>query len=304
MKAFAYIAGISGYFREPSNRVNVLLTNPAQLFQTDADLKASASDIAATGRLKMGVLVSAALVRKFGWKRGDTISVHANNPPRKDGSKDWRFQIVGRFNFEQAPEAPLVIANYEYGDTARASNAGTVQQFWSLIDNPALAGAVADRIDGLFVNSPAQTRTMSQKDAAQSALSRIGNIDFLLNAIIAAVFFTLLLMVGNVLMQSFRERTREFALLKTLGFSDRLVASLLMSEAMLLCLAAAAIGLAGAWFILPAFAKVTGGVLPHPPAIAIVEGLLAAILVGGFCGGIPAWKVSRLTIVGALRRPT
>jgi putative ABC transport system permease protein len=134
-------------------------------------------------------------------------------------------------------------------------------------------------------------------------MSRVGNIDFFLNAILAAVFFTLLLMVGNVLMQSFRERTREFGLLKTVGFTDMRVAGLLICEALLLCLAAAAIGLAAAWFILPIFARATGGALPHPPMIALVEGMVAAMLVGFSCGAIPAWKVSRLTIVETLRRP-
>jgi putative ABC transport system permease protein len=231
------------------------------------------------------------------------IFVHSNVTPQKNG-RDWQFQIVGTFTLSQMPNVPVLIANYDYADAARAANAGTVMQFWSLIDKPARAGAISGAIDELFSNSPAQTRTMSQKDAAQSAISRVGNIDFLLNAIIAAVFFTLLLMLGNVLMQSFRERTREFGLLKTVGFSDRRVAGLLIGEAVLLCLAAAVIGLAAAWFILPIFAQATGGMLPHPPAVIFVDGLVAAIVVGVVCGVIPAWKVSRLTIVETLRRPT
>lgn len=150
------------------------------------------------------------------------------------------------------------------------------------------------------MNSPAQTRTLSQKDAAQSALARIGNIDFFLDAIIAAVFFTLLLLVGNTLMQSYRERIREFALLKTLGYSDGTLASLVVAESMVLCVAAAAIGLSLAWIALPIFGRSTGGALPHPPRIVAVSGVCAAILVGFICGAVPAWSASRLTIVGAL----
>jgi putative ABC transport system permease protein len=303
IKASTYIAPLIGYVGKPSNHVTVLMTDPAQIFQINADMQATPSDLEEISRTRIGVLATAGLARDNGWKKGNMIFVHSNVTPQKNG-RDWQFQIVGTFTFSQAPNAPILIANYSYGDAARAANAGTALQFWSLIGNPARAGAVSGAIDDLFSNSPAQTRTMSQKDATQSAMSRIGNIDFFLNAIIAAVFFTLLLMLGNVLMQSFRERTREFGLLKTVGFSDRRVASLLIGEAVLLCLGAAIIGLSGAWFILPIFAKATGGVLPHPPAIIFADGLLAAILVGVVCGVVPAWKVSRLTIVETLRRPT
>jgi putative ABC transport system permease protein len=101
-------------------------------------------------------------------------------------------------------------------------------------------------------------------------------------------------------MQSYRERIREFALLKTLGFSDVRIAGLVMAEAVLLCVTAAAIGLALAWFALPLFGKATGGALPHPPLIVVVTGLVAAALTGLVCGAIPAWKASRLTIAGTL----
>jgi putative ABC transport system permease protein len=173
-------------------------------------------------------------------------------------------------------------------------------QYLAHIDNPAHAGAISETIDDLFVNSPVQTRTMSAKDLVQSLLARIGNIDFLLDSILAAVFFTLLLLVGNALMQSFRERIPEFAILKTLGFTDGQVGILVIGEAVLLCLGAAILGLALAWFGVPALAKVIGGALPHPPAIVVVEGLLAAVLVGIVCGIIPGWKARRLSIIQAL----
>ena len=94
---------------------------------------------------------------------------------------------------------------------------------------------MSEAIDALFVNSPAATRTETEKAFAQATISQIGDIDFLVDAIVGAVFFTLLLMVGNSLMQSFRERVREFAILKTIGFRAGTVASLVVCEALLLC---------------------------------------------------------------------
>jgi putative ABC transport system permease protein len=302
IKSLTYVSQLGGYYHVPTSRVSVLLTDPESFFRTDADMQASQSDQQAMTRTRMGALVTPGLARKYGWKRGDIISVHSVGTPQKNGSLDWPFQIVGAFNLPIAPDAPLIIANYSYGDLGRATNAGTVLQFMTLIENPEQAGTISAEIDNKFVNSPAQTRTLSQKDAAQSALARIGNIDFFLNAIIAAVFFTLLLLVGNALMQSYRERIREFGLLKTLGYSNATVASLVVAESLVLCVAAAAIGLSLAWIGLPLFGRLTGGSLPSPPGIVAISGLSAAMLVGVICGAVPAWRASRLTIVGALAR--
>src|SRR4029077_19743194 len=135
--------------------ISVLLTDPSSFFRTDADMQASQTDQQAIMRTKIGALMPPALARKYGWKRGDIISVHSAGTPRKNGSLDWPFQIVGYFNLSIAPEAPSLVANYSYADLARATNAGTVQQFWALIENPAQAGTISAEIDNKFVNSPA-----------------------------------------------------------------------------------------------------------------------------------------------------
>jgi len=303
VKSTAYLTQAGGYYRTPRNGLAIMATDPGIMFRTISEMQSPEGDKKAIGAIKIGALVTPALARKYGWKRGDIISIHADKTPQKNGSADWRFQVVGFLHIDAFPDAPILMANYSYFDAARATDTGTVQQVWTLISNPGNAGVISNAIDGMFVNSPVQTRTMSQKDATQSALARVGNIAFFLNAIIAAVFFTLLLLVGNALMQSFRERIREFAVMKTLGFSDNKIAALVMAEALALCVAAAFIGLTVAWVGLPLFGKATGGFLPHPPWIVAVLGMIVALLIGLVCGAIPAWKASRLTIVGGLARP-
>ncbi len=294
----------NGYFKDPKNGLGFLAYDPS-LFQVDqGPIKASPEDRRALAQTPNGALITRGLAQRTGWKRGDQVSVHVQSLPQKSGSMDWQLRIVGLVELEGGLGSAdsVVLTNYDYIDKGRAIGAGTVTQFLARIANPARAGAISEAIDNLFVNSPVQTRTMSARDLAQSLLARIGNIDFFLDSILAAVFFTLLLLVGNALMQSFRERIPEFAILKTLGFTDGQVAVLVMGEAVFLCLGAAVLGLALAWFGVPALARVLGGLLPHPPPIVVLEGLIAAALIGIVCGLIPGWKARRLTVIQALVR--
>lgn len=123
IKALTYVSQLGGYYSAPPNHISVLLTDANSFFRTDADMQASQSDQQAMTRTRMGALMTPALARKYGWKRGDIISVHSAGTPQKNGSLDWPFQIVGYFNLSIAPDAPVLIANYSYGDLARATNA-------------------------------------------------------------------------------------------------------------------------------------------------------------------------------------
>lgn len=300
--AVSYGNETGAYFREPNNGLGFLAYD-ASLFRVDeGPIKATARDQAALARTPDGALISPGLAQRTGWKRGDQVSVRVQSLPQKNGSTDWQLHIVGLVELEGGLGSAdsVLLTNYDYVDRARANGEGTVMQFLAHIDDPARAGAISEAVDNLFVNSAVQTRTSSAKDLAQSLLARVGNIDFFLDAILAAVFFTLLLLVGNALMQSFRERVPEFAVLKTLGFTDGQVAMLVIGEGVLLCLGAAILGLALTWFGLPVLAKVLGGALPSPSPIVVLEGLIAAVLVGMACGLAPAWKARRLTIIQAL----
>ena len=308
IEAVPGVSGVSygnetnGYFSDPKNGLAVLAYD-ASLFQVDqGPIEASPEDRRALAQMPNGALITQGLAQRTGWKRGNQVSVHVQSLPQKNGSMDWQLRIVGFVVLENGlgNANSVLLTNYDYVDRGRAAGAGTVMQYLAHIDNPARAGAISQAIDDLFVNSPVQTRTMSAKDLAQSLLARIGNIDFFLDAILAAVFFTLLLLVGNALMQSFRERIPEFAILKTLGFTDGQVGILVIGEAVFLCLGAAILGLALAWFGVPALAKALGAALPHPPATVVLEGLIAAVLVGIVCGVVPGWKARRLSIIQAL----
>ena len=129
-------------------------------------------------------------------------------------------------------------------------------------------------------------------------IKQIGDIGFVLRAILGAVFFTLLFLTGNTMMQSVRERIPELAVLKTLGFTDGKVLGLVIAESLLLCLFAAVIGLALSFGTLPIIGQALQGVQLNP--IALIPGLGAAILLALIVGVPPALRAMRLNIVDAL----
>jgi len=167
-----------------------------------------------------------------------------------------------------------------------------------LADSPAHAPAVAAAIDKAFANSSHETRTQSEGDLISSQLQRVADIDFIVRGIIGAVFFALLLATGALMMQSVRERVPELAVLKTLGFSDRLVMVLILIEAVLFCVFSAAIGLGLASIVLPQARTLIG--ITSMPLDVIVTGLIFAVVLAIAGSSVPAWRGLKLQVAEAL----
>jgi putative ABC transport system permease protein len=170
------------------------------------------------------------------------------------------------------------------------------------VADPAQARAVAARIDGLFANSPDETKTQPEREFAIGFAKQIGDIGALVTRILVAVFFTILILTGNTMAQAIRERIPELAILKTLGFTDGQVARLVVGEAVLLLLVGGALGMLGATGVLPVVNARTGGRFP-PLFVQPATWALAAAIAVGLALAIalpPALRVHRLRIVDAL----
>ena len=253
---------------------------------------------------RTGALVNEALMKRFGWKVGDKVPLHSTIWTQKDGSLDWTFDIVGSFAAKDPTQASQQASSmwfhYELFDEGRSFGKGTVGWFEERISDPSQSLAVANRIDALFANSSNETKTQPANDFAMTFVKQIGDIGFVLRAILSAVFFTLLFLTGNTMMQSVRERIPELAVLKTLGFGDGKVLTLVLAEALLLCLIAAVLGLALSYAALPVIKKGLQGVELSP--IALIPGIGAAVLLALIVGLPPALRAMRLNIVEALAR--
>ena len=157
---------------------------------------------------------------------------------------------------------------------------------------------VADEIDRRFANSSRETRTESLRELAQSELQSIGDLNFLIRAIVSATLVALLFATATMMMQSIRERTPELAVLKTVGFTDGTVFFFVLAEAMLIFIAAGAFGLALATLVFPFASKIVPGM--SMPAVVVVVGLICAALVALISSTVPALLAARLKIATAL----
>jgi len=191
-----------------------------------------------------------------------------------------------------------ILINYSYFDEARVSGKGTVKHFNVAASDPKLAVTVADAIDRRFANSSSETRTESLRELAQSQLQSIGDLNFLIRAIVSAVLVALLFATATMTMQSIRERTPELAVLKTLGFTDGSVFVFVLAEAMVIFIAAGACGLASALLVFPFASRFVPGL--SMPAVVVGVGLVCAALVALISAAVPALVAARLKIATAL----
>lgn len=284
----------------PKNMVAALATEPELFFRIRPGFAVSKEGLSAMRQNRPGMLATPALLQSFGWKLGDAVTLRSQLL-KTDGTSDWRFNIVGTFRATSDPEASFGIINYSYLDESRVVNRGTAEMFYERIADPTKAVATAAEIDRIFANSSHETRTHSDQERAQFQAKQLGDVRFFTNAIIGAVLFTLAFVTGNTLRQSIHERIPEFALLKALGYSGGRVLSLAFAEALLLYIPSALLGLLLAYLAAP-LAKADIGAIVVSPAVALA-GLTCAGVLALVGAALPALTLSRMSVVGALRKP-
>ena len=299
VKRVTYGDAIGGAYQRPTQGVVVLTIDPSKIWLTlvsDA-FTIRPRDLLALRNTRSGALVTADIARKYGWHVGDEIAIESTTRQRS-GSRTWYFDIVGGVTDHEPGESGLIVANYAYLNEARASNKDTVRNFYVVVSDPMRAAAVSEVIDRTFANSPAGTRTMSLQEIAQQEMRSIGNVSFAIRWIISAVLVALAFAISMMTMQTIRERTFELAILKALGFDDRMVFVLLAVESLVVWITAALAGLTLAWIAFPIAGKYVPG-LSMP--IAVVEaGIGGAVLLALVSVTVPGRRAARLKVAEAL----
>jgi putative ABC transport system permease protein len=298
-----WLTWFGGYYQEAKNFVFAIPIDTESYFNVHkGELVVSDEAMKAYRSSRSAALVNVALMKKFGWKVGDKIPLHSTIWTQKNGSLDWTFDIVGAFDVKDRTQASAqaftVFFHYDLFDEGRSFDKGTVGWVEERIDNPANGPAIAGKIDALFANSSNETKTQPANDFAMTFIKQVGDIGFVLRAILGAVFFTLLFLTGNTMMQSVRERIPELAVLKTMGFTNGKILALVVAESLLLCLFAAMIGLGLSYGTLPKIGEALQGVQLDP--VALIPGIGAAVLLALIVGLPPAMRAMRLNIVDAL----
>jgi putative ABC transport system permease protein len=253
---------------------------------------------------RSGIMIGRALADLYGWKPGDAVPLNSAIWRNGDGSFVWQVTVRAIFDAPQGGDTRNLVMHQDYFEEAKAFGKGLVGWYLVQVRDPGVAQSVSKQIDLLFANSPAETKTSSERAMAQSFVNQVGNIGKILNAIVTAVFFTMLLVTANTMAQSVRERTSEIGVLKTLGFTNSGVLGMVLVESVLVTVIGGMLGLAAAWWMGVQFEPVFRQYLPgfQLPWDAVLAGTVYMAGLGLAAGAVPAVQAMRLRIVEALRR--
>ncbi|MCX6552447.1 MAG: FtsX-like permease family protein [Acidobacteria bacterium] len=293
-----------GIYQKPSNFFMQCPVVPDRLLKIYPEYVLPADQKKAWLSDRTCAVVGRQTATRFGFKVGDRIPIQATIWRKKGGSLSWEFNVCGIYDGDKkGVDTTTMFFNYDYFDEARQFGQGLVGWYVIRINDAAKAPEIAERIDAMFANSFAETKTTTEKAFLQAFAKQIGDIGLIIRGIVSAVFFTILLVSANTMAQSVRERTSELAVLKTLGFSDGLVLTLVLLESCAIAVVGGGIGLALAWGFTQG-GDPTNGMLPafYLPTADLVRGALFAIGLGVVAGIMPAVQAMRLRIVDALRR--
>ena len=305
VKDVTFANWFGGAYQKPENQVFSFAVAPNYL-DIYPEMDVSAEHRKAFAETKNGALVGEALARKFGWKVGDTVPMQSTIFPDRNGSQNWPFVVAGIIHVADKKAGAwydqMFLLNWKYFDDTTPWNQGQVGWYVTRVKDVNQADRVLKAIDEISANSDHETRTLTEQAAMSSWMKQLADINLIVTSIMGAVFFTLLLLAGNTMMQAVRERTGEIAVLKTLGFSGESVLGMVLAESVLLLLIGGVVGLGLASVIGPLVSAGSGGALNLPAAglISWLIGMGLALLFGLLVGALPALRAMHVNITDAL----
>jgi putative ABC transport system permease protein len=286
--------------RDPKNFFARMAVEPKPFFTLRSSLEMPEDERQAFMRDRQGAIVSKDLAEKLDFKVGQRITLVGDIYPI-----NLDLHIVGIFD---DPDAPLTMFfNWEYLSNALpVARRNFISIVAALADNPDDVPQIAKRIDDMFANSAYPTKTESEQQFALSFVGFLGNIKLFLLAICAAVTFTILLVSGNTMAMSVRERIKEVGVLKTLGFNNDSILGIIVGEAVSIAMIGGVLGLLFAFLMTAVVRKAAGSFMPqlHHLSITPLTALMAlgvALLIGVVSSFIPAWNAARTNILDSLR---
>ena len=292
-------------YQNESNAFPVFAVDPQRYLDMYPEFTIARDQREAFLKTRTGAIAGRRLADRYGWRVGQKLPIASEIHTKTDGSLNWEFDLVGIIDAEDPAvqgNTDVVLVNVAHFDEARQFGRGKTGWYIVRIADSEQARVISAEIDRLFGNSPDETKTQPEKEFAIGFAKQIGDIGAMVTRILMAVFFTILILTGNTMAQSIRERIPELAILKTLGFSDGAVTAFVLGEALLLIVLGGTLGMAAAVSMMPVLNGATGGRFP-PLFVDTSTWLLAALIALALALAVglpPALRVSRLRIVDAL----
>jgi putative ABC transport system permease protein len=280
----------------PEHYIAQLATDPEEYFDVSADKIMPADQLAAWKKDRTGCVVDVQMANKYHWKIGDRIVLQGTIFP-----VDLQLTLRGIYTID--PPTSGLFFNTKYLEESVGWFKNTAGFYMTRVDTPANMPKAALAIDEMFHASPVPTKSESEQAFRLDFISTLGNVKAFIMSVCGAVVFTTLLVCANTMAMSIRERTREVAVLRTLGFTRGSILKLLLSESVAVALIGGAVGVALGTLLVKVVSRPGVG-LPttiHMTWLTAGAVMLVAALVGIVSGLIPSYRASRIAIVDALR---
>ncbi|MEM7078847.1 MAG: ABC transporter permease [Pseudomonadota bacterium] len=294
-----------GTFQQPGNTFGGAAVALPDYLDAMPDLVLDVEDRDALLRTRNGATVGAALAERYGWRKGDEVPLTSSYLVNRDGDQTWPVRIVAIHN-KSATDARLpaneLYLNLDYVDGYRVDDQGTAHMFVVSPANPAAGPSVGRAVDELFINSTHATRTFPEQAFFLHRLQQIGDIGGAVSAILAAVFFALVLVLASAMWQTALLRQVEFGILKAIGYSDMRIAGLIFVEVFVLLGVAVLLGLGLAALLFPwLFGRIA---IADMPLDGGVWGLafVVTLALGLLISARPVWVAHRLQPAAVLAK--
>jgi putative ABC transport system permease protein len=291
------VTWFGGIYIDERNFFANFASDPETLFPVFPENRIAPEQLKAFQKERTAAVAGRKLVERFNWRLGDRITLQGTIYP-----VDLEFVLRGIYT---GTDETAFFFHRAYLEEA-LGRPGKVGTFWLKAASAADIPRIIDAVDAMFKNSDAETKTETERAFQLGFVSMLGNVKTLIASISSVVVFTILLVTANTMAMSIRERAREIAILKTLGFGRRRLLALLMAESATIALAGGVLGCVGArlFYATVDVWRYTEGLFPifvvEPSTILV--GLLLSVLIGVASAALPAVRVSHLTIAEALRR--
>jgi putative ABC transport system permease protein len=267
-------------------------------FETDEEA------LAAMNSNPNATIVGKLMAETKGLEIGDILPIKSTSM-NSNGSYDWSFQVVGFYTAKQIKGDEMgAVINWDSFDEARLNQKGTVGFIMAKISDASLGDEISDVIDERFKNSAYATRSGPESVIAVEMAGEIADVELIVNAILLAVFFTILLVSGNTMAQSIRERTNDIGVLKCIGYKDKTIFFSVILEAITICFCAVLAGLLFTMSLIPIIETASAGLLEDILSVktsTVLGAFLIALIIAFMAAAVPAYQALRLKVVDALR---
>ncbi len=304
VRAATHLNWFGGYYQEARNQMAMFAVDAESFLTVYDELLISDEERAAWIGNRQGLIAGKSVAQALGWEKGQRLPVNSNIFSQRDGRSDWDFDVVAIYEgADPQTDTNSVYFHYEYFNETQSFGGDFIGFIGVRTSDPSRNEAVIKDIDDMFVNSPFETETVPEKAFNQAFIEQIGNLNLILTTVVLAAFFVILVIVGNSMILSIRERTNEIGVMKTLGFTSGRIFRMVLAESLLLAILGGVIGVlaAGLMITLVNSAPIQLPVLVLDGSVW-TQAFLFMLVLGLITGIVPAMNALRLNIITALSR--